>query len=77
MEVRDSTCGLADLVGGSHFKKGGPEDMLQLSGYHTSCSRLENNISCQTTDSADSVMAMVQWNSALSLRCSWGWVMEV
>lgn len=34
MEVSYSTCGVADLGGGSHFQKGGTDGVLQSPGYH-------------------------------------------
>ena len=35
MEIMDGIYGLADQGGGSHFQKGGPQDVLQLLEYHT------------------------------------------
>lgn len=35
VKVRDSTCGVADPGGGSHFQKGAREVMIQLSECHT------------------------------------------
>lgn len=34
MEIGDSTFEVVYLGGGSHFQKGGQEDVLHLSGYH-------------------------------------------